>query len=37
MTDADRVQNVSSLLRAMQVIGLVVVVATLGGGWTANA
>jgi hypothetical protein len=37
MTDADRVQNVSSLLRAMQVIGLVVVVATLGGGWTAKA
>jgi hypothetical protein len=37
VTDEDRAQNVSSLTRALQVIGLVVIVATLGGGLTANA
>lgn len=37
MTDADHIARVSSLWRAMQVIGIVMVIATLGGGFKASA
>ena len=37
MTDADRITQVSSLWRAMQVIGIVMIVVSVGGGFKASA